>query len=197
MAAPTQPVLFDLTPASPEGFAYREELISPAMEAALTAQIGGVPLKPFEFHGHLGNRRVASFGWRYDYGARQVRSAAPIPGFLIEARKVAAAFAGRRPEAFEQILVTEYPPGAGIGWHRDKASFGEVVGLSLGSACTLRFRKAEGRGWSRRSIELAPRSAYLLSGPARREWEHSIPPVTVARYSITFRTLADPKDSGP
>jgi alkylated DNA repair dioxygenase AlkB len=38
-------------------------------------------------------------------------------------------------------------------------------------------------------VELAPRSAYLISGIARREFEHSIPPVAEHRYSITFRTL--------
>jgi len=191
MVGPIQPALFDLEPSFPDGFIYREDVISPAMEAELIERARDLPLKPFEFHGHLGNRRVTSFGWRYDFGARRVESAEPIPDFLMAPREVAAAIASRSPEDFQQVLITEYPPGAGIGWHKDKASFGEVVGLSLASACTLRFRKAEGRGWIRRSVDLSPRSAYLLSGPARRAWEHSIPPVTVARYSITFRTLAE------
>jgi alkylated DNA repair dioxygenase AlkB len=87
-------------------------------------------------------------------------------------------------------LVNEYPPGAPIGWHRDKAAFGQVVGFSLLSPCVLRFRRPNVSGWERRSLNLEPRSAYWLAGEARADWEHSIPPVEALRYSITFRTLA-------
>jgi alkylated DNA repair dioxygenase AlkB len=190
MAAPIQPALFELAPEAPEGFIYRDGLVSPRMEAELIERARSMPLAPFEFHGHLGHRRVASFGWRYDYARRQVEAARPIPDFLMEARQLAADFAGRTPEEFEQVLVTEYPAGAGIGWHKDKAAFGGIVGLSLASACTLHFRKAEPQGWARRAVEIAPRSAYLLKGPSRSEWEHSIAGVPHLRYSITFRTLA-------
>jgi alkylated DNA repair dioxygenase AlkB len=86
--------------------------------------------------------------------------------------------------------VTEYGPGAGIGWHRDKAVFDEVVGVSLATACTLRLRRKTGASWERRSTELLPRSVYLFSGEVRSDWEHSIPPVPQIRYSLTFRTLA-------
>lgn len=96
---------------------------------------------------------------------------------------------GKLPEAFTQVLVTEYGPGAGIGWHRDKAVFDEIIGISLGTACTLRLRREYSGKWQRLSVELAPRSAYLLSGAVRIEWEHSIPPVTDTRYSLTFRSL--------
>lgn len=190
MAAPTQPALFALPPETPEGFCYRDDLISPRLEAALIEEAQATPLAPFEFHGHLGHRQVASFGWKYDYGRRRVEAARPIPRLLLDAREIAAEFAGRPPGDFEQVLLTLYPVGAGIGWHKDKAVFGEVVGLSLGSACTLRFRRPQAGGWSRRSVEVAPRSAYLLAGPSRREWEHSIAAVPQLRYSITFRTLA-------
>jgi len=33
------------------------------------------------------------------------------------------------------------------------------------------------------------RSAYLLRGPVRRDWEHSIPPLDQLRYSVTFRSV--------
>jgi alkylated DNA repair dioxygenase AlkB len=98
--------------------------------------------------------------------------------------------AGLAPEALVHALVNEYPPGAPIGWHRDKAAFGQVVGVSLLSPCTLRFRRPDGSGWERRSLTLEPRSAYWLAGEARLAWEHSIPPVEALRYSVTFRTLA-------
>src|SRR5215213_4121932 len=162
----------------PEGFRYRPELISPAEESSLVARVRGLPFRDFEFHGHTGKRRVVSFGWHYDFSARHLRKADDIPDFLLSLRTAAAAFAGVKPAEFQHVLVTEYGPGAGIGWHRDKAVFGEVVGVSLLSTCVLRFRRAAGaRKWERVNISAEPRSAYLLSGPARSEWEHSIPPV--------------------
>src|SRR5205814_9520969 len=91
--------------------------------------------------------------------------------------------------SLEQALVTEYAPGAAIGWHKDRPVFGEVMGLSLASACTFRLRKAVGKKWARVSVQANPRSAYFFEGPARWEWEHSIPPVETLRYSVTFRNL--------
>jgi alkylated DNA repair dioxygenase AlkB len=89
----------------------------------------------------------------------------------------------------QQVLVTEYDAGAGIGWHRDKAVFGEVVGISLLSPCRFRLRRKAGTTWERVSLTAEPRSGYLLSGPSRTEWEHSIPEVDELRYSITFRNF--------
>jgi alkylated DNA repair dioxygenase AlkB len=179
--------LFRADATLPEGLRYQPELITPAEEARLIEAIADLPFKPFEFHGYLGKRRVVAFGWRYDYSARAVGEAAPIPHFLLPLRERAAAFA-QLPEAeLRQALVTEYAPGAGIGWHRDKPMFGEVIGVSLLSPCNLRFRRAAPDGWERRSLNPAPRSAYLLQGPARGEWEHSIPGVKTQRYSVTFR----------
>jgi len=87
--------------------------------------------------------------------------------------------------------VTEYSPGAGIGWHRDKAVFDEVIGISLLASCTFRLRRKAGTKWERYSITAEPRSAYLMSGPSRTEWEHSIPEVDALRYSITLRNLRE------
>lgn len=182
--------LFEAPSALPEGFRYAPDLITAEEETTLVRQLGALPFQPFDFHGHLANRQVVGFGWRYDYSHRQVRAAPPIPDFLLPLRAKAAAFAGHQPEDFEQVLINEYRPGAGIGWHRDKPHFEDVVGVSLLAPCTFRFRRAEGAGWSRRSLEVQPRSAYLMSGPSRHVWEHSIPPVGAHRYSITLRTLA-------
>src|SRR5687767_15536168 len=109
-----------------EGFRYRPELISSAQEAAVVARMRELPFREFEFHGFLGKRRVVSFGWQYDYSGGGLRKAEHIPEFLLELRARSAAFANQNVEAFQQVLVTEYGPGAGIGWHRDKAVFGEV-----------------------------------------------------------------------
>ena len=174
----------------PGGFRYQPDFLSPDEERALVENLSKLALEPFEFHGYLGNRKVKAFGYRYDYSRRKTEPAAEMPGFLIPLRRKAAQFAGRKPEAFVQILVTEYPPGAGIGWHRDKPQFEDVVGVSLLSPANFRLRKKSGAGWQRRSLLVEPRSAYLLSGAVRHQWEHSIPAQATPRYSITFRTLA-------
>jgi alkylated DNA repair dioxygenase AlkB len=173
----------------PPGFAYSENRIDSALEQTLLRRIETLPFKPFEFHGFLGNRRVVSFGWRYDYAGRSLKASDPMPDFLLPLRDIAADFANLPADRFQQALVTEYAPGAGIGWHRDKPMFEDVVAFSLGAPCTLRFRLKQGGSWIRRSQIVAPRSAYLLRGPARFDWEHSIPPLDALRYSITFRTF--------
>jgi alkylated DNA repair dioxygenase AlkB len=173
----------------PEGFAYAENRIDAVLEQALLREIETLPFKPFEFHGFFGNRRIVSYGWRYDYAGRALRESDPMPDFLLPLRQVAARFTQLPAARFQQALVTEYAPGAGIGWHRDKPMFEDVVAFSLGAPCTLRFRLKQGGSWIRRSQIVAPRSAYLLRGPARFDWEHSIPPLDRLRYSITLRTF--------
>jgi len=174
-----------------EGFRYTSGLFSPAEEQRFVRGFESLPFKPFEFHGYLGNRRVISFGWRYDYSGAQLRKAESVPEFLTPLRQIAARFGGVEAEEFAHTLVTEYAPGAGIGWHRDKIQFGKVVGLSFCSPCRLRFRRKQGERWERRAVDVAPRSGYLLDGEARRVWEHSIAPMEKLRYSVTFRTLED------
>jgi alkylated DNA repair dioxygenase AlkB len=173
-----------------EGFRYQAELIGAALEDALVAQVRELPFREFEFHGYKGKRRVVSFGWKYEFsGGGQLNKAEDIPEFLLPLRSHAASFAQVEADAFQHVLVTEYGPGAGIGWHRDKAVFGQVVGVSLLAPCTLRFRKKVNTKWDRVNVLAEARSAYHLSGPARSEWEHSILRVDALRYSITFRTM--------
>ena len=181
--------LFELQPGLPDGFRYRPDLLEEEEERALVAEIERLPFKEFEFHGFSGKRRVVSFGWRYDFGEAKLRQTDPIPEFFHPVREQAPRFAGLDKGGFEQLLVTEYQPGAAIGWHKDRAIFADVIGVSLLAPCTFRFRKKEGAGWRRASLRLAPRSAYLLSGPARAEWQHSIPGVERLRYSLTFRNF--------
>jgi alkylated DNA repair dioxygenase AlkB len=179
-------------PKLPEGFRYRSELIAPADEDKLIARVRELPFRDFEFHGYTGKRRVVSFGWHYDFSGRRLQKADNIPRFLLALRRVAASFGEMEPDALQHVLVTEYGPGAGIGWHRDKAVFGQVVGVSLLSPCMFRMRRAVSKNkWDRSNLVTEPRSAYLLSGPARSEWEHSIPQMDALRYSITFRNVRE------
>jgi alkylated DNA repair dioxygenase AlkB len=183
--------LFGSDPSLPAGFKYQRELISAGEERSLLDQIRQLPFREFEFHGFTGKRRVVSFGWRYDFGERSLLKANDIPVFLFPVRERAARFAGLEPDQLQHVLVTEYSEGAAIGWHKDKAVFGDIVGLSLLSACTFRLRRKAGARWERRSIIAEPRSMYLLRGESRTEWEHSIPGVDSLRYSLTFRNLRE------
>lgn len=183
--------LFGVKPSLPEGFRYQAEVLTQDEEKALIGEFQTLPFKEFEFHGYTGKRKIVSYGWKYDFTARLLRKSDDMPGFLIPVREQAATFAGVAAEKLQQALVTEYEPGAGIGWHRDKAVFGDVIGISLKSACVFRLRRKAGTKWERASITAEPRSAYLMRGPSRTEWEHSIPGVDELRYSITFRNFRD------
>jgi len=175
----------------PAGFRYAPDLIDAAEEARLADAFAGLPFKEFEFHGFRGKRRVVSFGFRYDFNGGRLTEAEPMPWFLLPVRERAAAFAGFAPERLQHILITEYRPGVAIGWHRDRANFGDVIGVSLLSPCTFRMRRRHGAGWERAAMRLDRRSVYLMRGPSGDEWEHSIPAVDELRYSITFRTMSD------
>ena len=186
----TQSDLFQVEPVLPPGLRYEPTLIGTIMAADLERRIAGLPFVEFQFHGFTGKRRVVSFGWKYDFAAARLVAAEPIPEWLLPLRERAAGFAELEAAQLEQVLVTEYQPGAAIGWHKDKAVFDEVVGVSFGAACTMRFRRTTGDGrWERRNVELVPGSAYLIAGEARSVWEHSIPPVEQLRYSTTFRSM--------
>lgn len=187
-----QPRLFPVeTPeALPGGFRYCEQGITPEEESVILAQIANLPFKEFQFRGFEGKRRVVSFGWKYDFNDHKVLPADPIPSFFLDVYRAVLAASGFALPDLQQVLVSEYSPGAPIGWHKDRPVFGEVMGLSLGSPCVFRLRKALAKGkWQRAAIRLEPRSAYFLGGPVRWEWEHSIPPLDALRYSITFRNL--------
>jgi hypothetical protein len=178
-------------PSMPGGFRYAPDLIDAAEGARLVAAFADLPFKEFEFHGFLGKRRVMSFGARYDFNEARLKDAAPMPAFLEPLRRRAAAFAGLGPDRLAHALVTEYRPGTTIGWHRDRPHYDDVIGVSLLSPCTFRMRRKRGSGWERASLRLPPRSVYLMRGPSREEWEHSIPAVEELRYSVTFRSLRD------
>jgi alkylated DNA repair dioxygenase AlkB len=173
----------------PEGLRYAEAFVSPEAEKALIGNIAALPLQPFQFGQYEGKRRVASFGFRYDYTLRRLQEADPIPEWLTPVITAVETFGGPGTR-ISQVLCTEYDVGVGIGWHRDKPHFDRVFGLSLGSACNFRFRRSAYTKWERFTLEARPRSIYMMSGPSRQVWEHSIPAVEAQRYSITLLTIA-------
>jgi alkylated DNA repair dioxygenase AlkB len=181
------------------GLGFRADLITPVEEQALIAHISAGPMEPFRFQGWEGKRQTASFGWRYDFDEASFGPTEPIPDFLLPLRHKAASFAGLAEADLVQTLLIRYDPGAGIGWHRDRPVFEDVVGVSLAVPATLRLRRRRADGFDRLALPLPPRSAYHLSGEVRHQWEHSIAAMDVTRWSVTFRTLSGkmPKKAGP
>jgi DNA oxidative demethylase len=184
--------------AGPPGFEYWADFITVTEELDLLDDLARLPFAQVEMRGVVARRQTAHFGWTYGYYSRRASAGPPLPEFLAVYRDRAAHWAGIAPERFVEALVTRYPEGAPIGWHRDAPMFGDVIaGISLGASCRMKFRpcvspaEAVGARRTTHEIELAPRSGYLIAGVARREFEHSIPAVAALRYSITFRTLRD------
>jgi alkylated DNA repair dioxygenase AlkB len=181
--------LFDLGIPWISGFKYEPDFISSHEEATLLHDIRALEFGAVMFRGVQARRRVVSFGYDYEFGSRKTTPGSPIPPFLLPLRQQAAEFAERDPDELAEVLVTEYQPGAGIGWHRDAPPFGLIVGVSLLSKCTLKLRPREGVAAAPVALELEPRSVYVFDGVVRSDWEHSIPATKHARYSVTFRTL--------
>jgi alkylated DNA repair dioxygenase AlkB len=189
------PTLFDASAQVPDGFLYRKNFISEAEEQELIEEIQKVQLEPFKYYQFTGKRRTASFGWQYEFDASEITAAPEMPPFLLPLRIRAGKVFNVDPNSLVQTSIIEYSTGSPIGWHRDIPQFGVVVGVSLGAACRMKFRKYN-RVRSKKvdrdevlSIELQPRSIYLMSGAARESWQHSIPPVKELRYAIMMRTL--------
>jgi len=175
----------------PEGIVYEPELISVEEEAGLLDELESLRFDPIVLHGRAAKRTGRHYGLDYDYESRTPMPGEPVPDWLLPVRGRAAELAGREPEELVEILVQRYPPGATIGWHRDAPAFGTVIGVSLGGSSRLRFQRGKRERRRVWEVLLAPRSGYVLSGEARRSWEHSIPPTKELRYSITFRTLRE------
>ncbi|HKN87351.1 MAG TPA: alpha-ketoglutarate-dependent dioxygenase AlkB, partial [Nitrospiraceae bacterium] len=182
----------------PDGFHYYPDFLSVEDERALIEHIMTLEFSEVRMHGVTAKRRVAHFGWVYGYESWRLARGPQVPDFLLPLRERAATLLDRKPKDLSEVLVTEYPPGAGIGWHRDAPMFGPaVIGISVASACRFRFRRNHA-GWSEsRTWRLEPRSLYILRGAARVQWQHSIPPTNALRYSITFRTVLDESRWGP
>jgi alkylated DNA repair dioxygenase AlkB len=184
--------LFEVPEIFPEGFRYQPELISAEEEDELLSCISKIEFGDFIFQGYVAKRRVVRWGYDYDFKEAKITRAPPIPEFLLPLREKAAILACCEPKDLSQALITEYPKGAVINWHRDAPPFERIVGISLLTPCSFRLRPyppKKGRSNATLKFTVRPRSGYVMSGPAREEYQHSIAPVDDLRYSITFRTL--------
>lgn len=182
--------------ARPEGLRHADDFLTPAEEADLLARFATLAFREMKMRGVTARRRVIQYGWHYSFESFKMTEATPIPDFLLPVRDRAAAFAGLEPARLSEALLMEYSPGATIGWHRDAPPFGVVVGISLGAPCRFRFRRGRTGAWETWETELHARSIYVLDGPVRSVWQHSIPAVKALRYSITFRTMRNLEASG-
>jgi alkylated DNA repair dioxygenase AlkB len=171
----------------PEGFLYRPEFITVAEEADLLSHFAKLDFQAFDFHGYIAKRRIVEYGFEYDFTSRQAQAGHPLPHFLAPFRNRAAKLAGIHSGEIIESVITEYSPGSPIGWHRDVPQFEIIIGISLKSGCRFRFKPYREEG-KIVSATLEPRSAYILRGPARWNFQHSITAVKCLRYSITFRT---------
>jgi alkylated DNA repair dioxygenase AlkB len=181
-------LLFD-TVMFPDGLRHQDGFLAVDEEALLLERFHGLEFHEVRMRGVVARRRVVQYGWKYSFESFRMTEGPELPDYLLPIRDRAADFAGVSADELSEALVTEYPPGAPIGWHRDAPGFGVVVGISLASSCRLRFRRGRVGAWVTAELELRPRSIYVLAGAARSEWEHSIPAVRELRYSLTFRTL--------
>jgi alkylated DNA repair dioxygenase AlkB len=178
-------------PSLPEGMEYETDFLSPDEEALWVEFAASLPLKEMNYRGYTARRRVVSYGGKYDFSAQRLEPSSPLPAELEPLRAKVARWVGVAPEAFTQTLVAEYREGTPLGWHRDVPDFEDVVGVSLLSEAVMRFRPYPPREPKKSGVvklTVQPRSIYLLRGPARWAWQHSVSPTHSLRYSITFRT---------
>jgi len=181
------------SPQPPAGLVYVPDFVDEDEERRLLDLLPGLDYSAVVLHGQPARRVVRHYGWDYGYETRSLAPADPLPPALEPLRARAAGLIARRPDELAEVLVTRYPPGAGIGWHRDAPMFGpEVVGVSLGAEARMRFQRRRGGERETWQQVLARRSAYVLAGAARASWQHTVPPLRAERYSITFRTLRRP-----
>jgi alkylated DNA repair dioxygenase AlkB len=177
----------------PPGLIFSPDFLTADEEADLTTFVSTLDFRTFQMQGVTAKRRIRQFGWHYTFEGYKLTPADPIPAEFARIRARSAALIGIDAEAWAEALVTEYAPGAGIGWHRDAPAFGLVAGISLAGSCRMRFQTGAGPDRVTSAIELPPRSIYVLTGDARTKWQHMIPPTRELRYSITFRTLRQRK----
>lgn len=182
-----------LPPGLPQGLRYEPDFLTAEDESALLAHIEQLPLEAMKYQQYTALRRVVSYGGQYDFSARKLNEAQPMPDWLLPLQTRVAAWLGTAPDAFTQALVAEYRPGTPLGWHRDVPDFEDVIGVSLLNEAVMRLRPYPPREPKKVDViklVLQPRSIYLLSGPARWQWQHSVAPTRALRYSITLRTPA-------
>lgn len=133
-----------------EGLLYTEEFVSPSEERELLAEIEALDFRELSMRGQTARRTVRHFGLNYDYERGGVVPGDPLPEGLEWLRERAAGLIERDPEDLAQILVTRYPEGAGIGWHRDAPTCSAARRAGRGSTRSRRRRTCATRSRSGR-----------------------------------------------
>jgi alkylated DNA repair dioxygenase AlkB len=210
-----QAKLFDVEKRLPNGLVYRPDFLTPEEEELILINIENLQLRTAYYQPdelktekYKSKRRHLGFGWGYDSEREEFVKGEPLPRFLEPVKKRIAKWLGISHRRVVEALINEYTPGSAIGWHRDRERFEHIVGISLAGWARMKFRplpKPEGSGnillrlsacnyapeniSQPLSLELEPRSAYIMQQDVRWRWQHSVAPVEALRYSITFRTL--------
>jgi alkylated DNA repair dioxygenase AlkB len=199
--AATQAKLFDTGTNLPNGFVYRPNFLTNAEEVELLEWFQDLPFEhSTSAEGYVAKRRVINFGWSYDFESGKLIPGPPLPPFLQPVARKIAKWLDIPKYRVAEALISEYEPGAAIGWHRDNESFDSIIGVSLAGWARMRLRPLESAraktlkrkarsGKEVVSIEVEPRSAYLMQKESRWNYQHSIAKLEALRYSITFRTL--------
>ena len=174
----------------PTGLTYRAAFLTPEEETVLLEKFEHLTFNDVVMHGVIAKRKTIHYGWNYDYEGWEIERTEPPPEWLEPVIARGSEAAGVERSRIAHVMLARYPEGAAIGWHRDAPMFGSpVIGISLGSACTMRFRRGKVRDWETYALLLEPRSLYILDGAARTQWQHSIPKTPSLRYSVTMRVL--------
>ena len=177
----------------PQGLVYKPDFITQHEELELLKWLEPMDFEKVIMHDQEAKRVVKHFGLKYNYTGGKLTTTEEFPEEFAWLRERASLFSHLDPKELEECLVTKYPPGSVIGWHRDAPMFGsKIIGVSLGSSCQMQFQYTKDEKRYVYEKTLQPRSIYLISGVARYQWQHRITPTPGVRYSLTFRTLREP-----
>ena len=189
-----QQKLFDTSIRLPTGLIYKPDFITPEEEARLLSYIEDLPLEESQYGEYQSKRRSLNLGWGYDFEQKKFIPGPPLPPFLRPVQIRIAKWLDIHPRNIVEALINEYTTGSALGWHRDNEGFEHVIGLSLGGWARMRFRPLKPRTEKKNpkdvvTLELEPRSLYLMQNDIRWNWQHSVAKTKSLRHSITFRTL--------
>lgn len=186
-----QKTLFDSPVHLPNGLLYRPNFITEREEHALLDAIGALELVHPNYKGYAAKRRIANFGWEYDFENKRLIPGDPLPDFLVPLQNKIAKWLDIPKKRVVEALINEYEAGSALGWHKDNEPFEHIVGVSLQGWAKMRFRPIAKVHKAKDvvALELERRSAYIMQGAVRDDWQHSVAETRTLRYSITFRTL--------
>lgn len=179
---------------SPKGLYYFEDAVPKKLYTEIVRWLEHLNLESVS---SVGSRKVAQFGYQYEYKKRNVKrlEIVDLPDILVETRDLLNQYIDfSRGDAtyFNQVLINRYLPGEGISAHIDAPSLfkGAIACFTIGSGVEIEFT----RDTELYRLYVKPNSLYVMTGESRYEWKHAIRPrlkddkmIRGVRYSITFR----------